>query len=555
MQNHVSTTLFNIVAAKQLHLFQSIDFPPKFSHVTLCMFLPCRCIPPRIITKPLETNTIMAARKSKNQLRREKAKAAKEAAKLEPDVKIEAADPVQSAEFTASAPATTSQTQPFTLDFDESDERFAEFQKIFDKFDPANVQQDQQELDDAAATDNVMYSDDDYEQEGEELEGEHYEVVRSKKREKIALADLKASTSKPDQVDWHDADALEPFLLVHIKSSPNVVPVPSHWTQKREYLSLKRGASKLLYELPQFIKDTGIMDMRETGEADESTMKQRARERVQPKMGKLDIDYQKLHDAFFKFKTKPRLYQYGDQYFEGKEHEPDLSQYRPGVISAQLREALNMEAHFAPPWLLHMQRHGPPPSYRDLRIPGLNAPIPSGAQWGFHPGGFGKPPVDEHGQPLYGDVFGQGELGKRDAQLLDKTLWGQPGEDEESSSDEEEDEEEEREEEDEEDEAGQGYVDGEFAESREKAEQGRAKGPTEMARDEPLDLRKRRHEEVEGTDSEKTLYRVLPMKKKAVKEMMDTDFVYDLGGDNGQGEKDKLQSNIDSLFGSFQGGK
>ena len=29
------------------------------------------------------------------------------------------------------------------------------------------------------------------------------------------------------------------------------------------------------------------------------------REGVQPKMGKVDIDYQKLHDAFFKFQTKP----------------------------------------------------------------------------------------------------------------------------------------------------------------------------------------------------------------------------------------------------------
>ena len=30
-----------------------------------------------------------------------------------------------------------------------------------------------------------------------------------------------------------------------------------------------------------------------------------------------------------------------------------------------------------PPWLLHMQRYGPPPSYPNLKIPGLNAPIPT----------------------------------------------------------------------------------------------------------------------------------------------------------------------------------
>ena len=53
-----------------------------------------------------------------------------------------------------------------------------------------------------------------------------------------------------------------------------------------------------------------------------------------------------------------------------------------------------------------MQRYGPPPSYPGLKIPGLNCPIPEGAAWGYHPGGWGKPPVDEYGRPLYGDVFG-----------------------------------------------------------------------------------------------------------------------------------------------------
>ena len=48
-----------------------------------------------------------------------------------------------------------------------------------------------------------------------------------------------------------------------------------------------------------------------------------------------------------------------------------------------------------PPWLINMQRYGPPPSYPKLKIPGLNAPIPPGASYGYHPGGWGKPPVDE----------------------------------------------------------------------------------------------------------------------------------------------------------------
>jgi len=59
-----------------------------------------------------------------------------------------------------------------------------------------------------------------------------------------------------------------------------------------------------------------------------------------------------------------------------------------------------------PPWLINMQRYGPPPSYPNLKIPGLSAAIPPGAQFGYHPGGWGKPPVDEAGLPIYGDVFG-----------------------------------------------------------------------------------------------------------------------------------------------------
>ena len=46
-------------------------------------------------------------------------------------------------------------------------------------------------------------------------------------------------------------------------------------------------------------------------------------------------------------------------------------------------------------------------SYAADQVPGLNAPIPPGTQFGYQAGGWGKPPVNEEGEPLYGDVFGQ----------------------------------------------------------------------------------------------------------------------------------------------------
>lgn len=102
---------------------------------------------------------------------------------------------------------------------------------------------------------------------------------------------------------------------------------------------------------------------------------------------------------------------HGDLYYEGKEFETRLKEKKPGDLSEELRTALGMPVgpnanKVPPPWLIAMQRYGPPPSYPNLKIPGLNAPIPEGCSFGYHAGGWGKPPVDENGKPLYGDVFG-----------------------------------------------------------------------------------------------------------------------------------------------------
>ena len=131
------------------------------------------------------------------------------------------------------------------------------------------------------------------------------------------------------------------------------------------------------------------------------------------------------------------------------------------MLSEELQNALGMTDGAPPPWLVNMQRYGPPPSYPSLKIPGLNAPIPPGAQFGYHAGaatragqgraswvmavgqldmppptwpqlaplllaymcrcwgltaasarhagGWGKPPVDEFGRPIYGNVCGVDE--------------------------------------------------------------------------------------------------------------------------------------------------
>ncbi|XP_057790953.1 uncharacterized protein LOC131008069 [Salvia miltiorrhiza] len=139
----------------------------------------------------------------------------------------------------------------------------------------------------------------------------------------------------------------------------------------------KRGIEKQPFQLPDFIAATGIEKIRQV-----------------------------LHDAFFKHQTKPKLTNHGDLYYEGKEFEVKLREMKPGTLSHELKEALGMPDGAPPPWLINMQRYGHPPSYPHLKIPGLNAPIPAGAKFGYGHGEWGKPPVDEYGRPLYGDVFG-----------------------------------------------------------------------------------------------------------------------------------------------------
>ena len=41
---------------------------------------------------------------------------------------------------------------------------------------------------------------------------------------------------------------------------------------------------------------------------------------------------------------------------------------KPGILSEELRAALGMGDNTPPPWLINMQRYGPPPSYPDLRV-------------------------------------------------------------------------------------------------------------------------------------------------------------------------------------------
>ncbi|VDK42029.1 unnamed protein product [Anisakis simplex] len=351
---------------------------------------------------------------------------------------------------------------------DPNDPNFQYFAKIFENFKIAEEEKKtettttqlgafevkkEEEPTKASISEKILQEEMSEKRRQQEEAGETQKLSRRKLRIAMqpSITELKESTGRPDVVEWADVTSRDPHLLVSLKAYRNTVPVPRHWNAKRKYLAGKRGFERPPFDLPDFIKRTGIMEMRETmwEKEDAQSLKAKMRERARPKLGRIDIDYQKLHDAFFKWQVKPTMTQMGELYYEGKELETIMKEKKPGNLSDELRIALGMPigpnaSKFPPPWLIAMQRYGPPPSYPNLKVPGLNCPIPEGCAFGYHAGGWGKPPVDEHGKPLYGDVFGieapsMPEMD--DESRIERRHWGEIGSDEDSSDESDEDEE------------------------------------------------------------------------------------------------------------------
>ncbi|SCZ96418.1 BZ3500_MvSof-1268-A1-R1_Chr8-2g10180 [Microbotryum saponariae] len=423
-----------------------------------------------------------------------------------------------------------------------------EFAHIFAHFNPVDPEQDEDSKTtglpgqdgtkgEIIYSDDEMPSDDEVDANGDPIVAKPLSKRKQRKMNRLSVAELKRIVKKPEVVDWVDVSATDPKLLVQIKSHRNTIPVPGHWAQKRDYLQGKRGIEKPAFQLPTFIADTGIATQRDAIKEKEEgqSLKQKTRERVQPKMGKIDIDYQKLHDAFFKFQTKPPMTAFGETYYEGKEYETKLKEKKPGDLSDALKEALSIPPLAPPPWLISMQRYGPPPSYPNLRIPGLNAPIPEGAAWGFHPGGWGKPPLDEFGRPLYGDIYGVLDQNQQDQGVpVEKDIWGELEPDEEDSEEEEDENEDEDEAEGEREGAQAAPADGLQTPSGLETPSGFASVTSTVpgGLDTPafLDLRKQREQTEDDDGRPKSLYQVIPEREARMRGVMGSDRVYDVSG-------------------------
>lgn len=228
------------------------------------------------------------------------------------------------------------------------------------------------------------------EKEGNFKTNETPQISRRKLRKlnKPNLIDLKSQVTHPEVIEWYDCDAPYPLLNAKIKSTKNVVGIPSHWQMKREYLSGRSLLNKKPFELPDIMKQTDIESMRnvlpngdQQQQPQDNSLKEMARARVQPRLGTLDIDYRKLYDIFFKLGStwKPDiLLPFGDLYYENRNLEEESKwgrikkTVRPGKISQSLREAMGLREGQLPPWCHKMEKLGMPPSYPNMKIAGLN---------------------------------------------------------------------------------------------------------------------------------------------------------------------------------------
>lgn len=232
---------------------------------------------------------------------------------------------------------------------------------------------------------NKKLNNNDEDSDDDDIDGESINSNSSKKqntikkfntkKQKLSLADLKLISSKPEIVENWDTTAPNPLYLVELKAVKNTIPVFKHWTNKSSFLSNKRGITSSRYKLPEYIENTGIAAFRDPETIDSRILKVKAKHKVNPKIGRMEIKYDALYDAFFVHQIKPKLSKLGEIFYEGKEFEEKLKAFQPGRLSDRLKAALGMsdkQENIVPPFIVNMQRYGAPPAYPHLRILGVN---------------------------------------------------------------------------------------------------------------------------------------------------------------------------------------
>jgi splicing factor 3B subunit 2 len=138
-------------------------------------------------------------------------------------------------------------------DIERDDPTYSELSEILSKFGaPADMFDAKEDADamDTAPTDaaNGATGEDGQGSKDEDDDGDSKGGKKLSKRQKrlarrLDIAVLKQLVKRPELVDACDPASSDPFLLVHLKSQRNSVPIPRHWQQRRKYLQVRGSFS------------------------------------------------------------------------------------------------------------------------------------------------------------------------------------------------------------------------------------------------------------------------------------------------------------------------
>jgi len=121
---------------------------------------------------------------------------------------------------------------------------YADFSDVFSKFVIPEARQDSSKTaeDRESGAEKEEKDGDDSDADGENEDVAELKKKMSKRQKRLArrlsIAVLKQMVKRPELVEIWDTCAQDPFLLCHLKSYRNIVPIPRHWSQRRKYLQV-----------------------------------------------------------------------------------------------------------------------------------------------------------------------------------------------------------------------------------------------------------------------------------------------------------------------------
>ena len=139
-----------------------------------------------------------------------------------------------------------------------SDPRFADMASAFERFVPSAETEAVEEVGEDGG-ENKEEADADSAGEDEDGNASKFSKKKVRRAKRQTVAEIKRLVRRPDVVEWVDATAADPGILIELKSAKNTVPVPRHWSQKRKYLQGKRGIEKPPFELPGDVLNVNMM--------------------------------------------------------------------------------------------------------------------------------------------------------------------------------------------------------------------------------------------------------------------------------------------------------